>query len=77
MKNCIIFKNETEMSFWMGIYQTALRTETPVTGCDFDWDAASTGPDITADKAIRDFRKRMISESTTNDDRYHNSPSSN
>lgn len=73
-KSCIHFQNETEMSFWMGIYQTAMRTETPVAGCeDSLWDEPENTPEKAADKAVQEFRKRMNPPT----DRYHNSPQHN
>lgn len=75
MKKRILFQSETEMSFWMGIYQTAMRTETPAVSCDaFQWgEEESNTPDMAADDAVRALRKRM----TPAEDRYHNSPQTN
>lgn len=71
-RSCILFQNETEMSFWMGIYQTAMRSEPPVAvETQNMWeDSCKNTPEYAADKAVREFRKRMNPPS----DRYHNSP---
>lgn len=73
-KSCIFFQNETEMSFWMGIYQTAMRSESPRAGCDQDlWDEPEDTPASSADKAVQELRKRLSPPVN----RYHNSPQPN
>lgn len=73
-KSCIFFQNETEMSFWMGIYQTSLRETPSVSACDEDlWGEPKNAPDRAADQAVRDLRLRMNPPV----DRYHNSPQHN
>ena len=75
MKKPILFQNENEMSFWMGIYQTAMRTEMPAVSCEYSpWEEDNVKtPDVAADDAVRELRRRM--EPPVN--RYHNSPEPN
>lgn len=72
MKKSIFFENETEMSFWMGIYQTSLAAEAKaVSGCESSWDDDVTStPDMVADHAVRMLRKRFEPPKG----QYHNSP---
>ncbi len=69
----ILFKSEVEMQFWMGIYQTAMRDNSSLSGagCESDyWDSPERTPGETADTAVRELRLRMEPPAG----QYHNSP---
>lgn len=62
------------MTFWMGIYQTAMREGNTVSGCDtgytLDFNESKKSPGIEADRAVHELRRRLEPPQG----QYHNSP---